>query len=109
MILRRRTLILLSLVLGLCSTAVAQETYNEKYRPQFHFSPRKGWAGDPCGLMRYRDQYHLFWWGHATSSDLIHWTEQPPPMKGGDGSFAYFTGSCVVDLLNTTGFGSTKD
>lgn len=34
---------------------LAQDTsrvsYSEIYRPQFHFSPKKGWIGDPCGLL----------------------------------------------------------
>ena len=24
--------------------------YKEPYRPQYHFSPEKGWIGDPCLL-----------------------------------------------------------
>lgn len=93
-------------ILGLlmaASTATAQ--YNEKYRPQFHFSPAKGWIGDPDGLVHVNGQYHLFWWGHAVSDDLVHWRELPYPMKGGDGTFSYFSGSVVVDRLNTAGFG----
>src|SRR5579862_6870530 len=89
--------------------AVAQQPYSEKYRPQFHFSPRQGWIGDPDGLIRFRDMYHLFWWGHAVSSDLIYWKELPRPMHGDDGSFAYFSGSAVVDLRNTSGFGSSTN
>lgn len=79
--------------------------YNEPFRPQFHFSPQKGWIGDPNGTLKYRDEYHLLWWGHATSKDLVYWTEQPYPMKGGDGSFTYYTGSVVVDTANVTNFG----
>ena len=26
--------------------------YKEPYRPQYHFSPEKGWIGDPSGFMR---------------------------------------------------------
>ena len=25
--------------------------YKEPYRPQYHFSPEKGWIGDPSGFM----------------------------------------------------------
>lgn len=80
--------------------------YQEKYRPQFHMSPQSGWMGDPCGLIYDRGLYHLFWWGHAVSRDLVHWTELPWPMLGGDGSFAYFTGSMVRDMGNTSGLGA---
>lgn len=33
--------------------AQASSLYHEKYRPQYHFSPSKGWVGDPSGLMYY--------------------------------------------------------
>ena len=79
--------------------------YDEKYRPQFHFSPKSGWIGDPDGFIYTEGVYHLFWWGHAISKDLVHWEEQPYPMKGGDRSFSYFSGSAVVDKNNTAGFG----
>ena len=34
--------------------------YKEAYRPQFHFSPRRGWTNDPNGLVFYKGTYHLF-------------------------------------------------
>lgn len=83
---------------------MAKEPYTEKYRPQYHFTPREGWIGDPDGCIRFRGQYHLLWWGHAVSTDLVYWTELPWPMKGDDGSFMYFTGSVVVDGKNTGGW-----
>ena len=82
-----------------------QAPYSETYRPQFHFSPKSGWIGDPDGLIHHRAKYHLFWWGHAESTDLVHWEEKPYPMKGGDGSFTYYTGSVIVDNANTSGMG----
>lgn len=82
--------------------------YTERYRPQFHFSPRQGWMGDPDGLVRHRGQYHLFWWGHAVSPDLVHWRELPWPMLGGDDSFMYYSGSVVADLRNTAGWGTPE-
>lgn len=82
--------------------------YDEKYRPQFHFSPKKGWIGDPDGLIYTEGKYHLFWWGHAVSDDLVHWQELPYPMQGGDRSFSYFSGSVVVDKNNTAGFGANS-
>lgn len=55
-----------------------------------HFEPEKGWMNDPNGLCWYKGQYHAFYqyyphqpkwgpmhWGHATSTDLVHWQEQP--------------------------------
>ncbi len=100
--------LLMLLLLGCLAAGELQAQYNEKYRPQFHFSPQKGWIGDPDGLIYTEGIYHLFWWGHATSNDLVYWEEQPYPMKGGDRSFAYFSGSVVVDKNNTAGFGNNS-
>ncbi len=90
---------------GPVAPASAPAPYSERYRPQFHFSPRTGWIGDPDGLIRHRGVYHLFWWGHATSTDLVHWRQEPDPMRGDDGSFGYYTGSVVVDAADTSGLG----
>lgn len=95
-------------VFVLADPLVGQSLYKELYRPQFHFSPASGWIGDPCGLVDYDNIYHLFWWGHATSSDLVYWTQLPSPMQGGDGSFAYFSGSVVADTQNTSSFGTAS-
>ena len=55
----------------LCAAAFAATTativqpadtlYREPYRPQYHFSPQRGWVGDPCGFMYYGGKYHLYW------------------------------------------------
>lgn len=95
-------LISLTFLMNVCDL---KAQYREKYRPQYHFSPEKGWIGDPDGLVFTEGKYHLFWWGHAISDDLVYWKELPYPMKGGDGSFSYFSGSVVVDKKNTAGFG----
>lgn len=90
---------------------------DELYRPQFHFSPEKNWLNDPNGLVYYKGIYHLFYqynpfgdqwgnmsWGHATSTDLIHFEEQAVAIPFQDGVMA-FSGSAVVDWNNTSGFG----
>ena len=95
----------------------AENLYREPLRPQFHFSPRRGWVGDPNGLVYYKGDYHLFFqynpygtkwgnmhWGHAVSKDLVHWQELPItlyPPKLGDHPYS---GSAVVDRENTAGF-----
>lgn len=79
--------------------------YELKFRPQFHFSAADGWLGDPDGMIRYNGFYHVFWWGHAVSEDLVHWKELPYPLVGDNGSFLYFSGSVVVDKENSSGFG----
>ena len=59
-------------------------------RPEFHLSARVGWMNDPNGFCYYKGQYHMFYqyypyeskwgpmhWGHAVSSDLLHWEYLP--------------------------------
>ena len=92
--------------------------YHEKYRPQFHFTARKHWINDPNGLVYYKGTYHLFFqhrppgrpgaykdWGHAVSTDLVHWRELPAAgLTPHDTWGGCWSGSAVVDHQNTTGF-----
>lgn len=43
-------------------------------------------------------------WGHATSPDLYHWTNQPIALFALNSSSYVFSGSIVVDRNNTSGF-----
>ncbi|PKQ45363.1 glycoside hydrolase family 32 protein [Confluentibacter flavum] len=87
---------------------IAWGQYDEIYRPQYHFSPSKGWIGDPDGLIHYDGLYHLFWWGHAVSKDMVYWEELEYPMVGDPGDFSYFSGSVVVDKNNDAEFGKNS-
>ncbi|KAG6182015.1 hypothetical protein E4U36_003620 [Claviceps purpurea] len=91
--------------------------YTGALRPQIHYSPPKGFMNDPNGMFRDADGlWHYYYqynptgltpgnqhWGHATSPDLYHWTNQPPALFPEDNLFI-LTGSAVVDLSNTSGF-----
>ena len=43
-------------------------------------------------------------WGHTTSKDLYHWTNQPIAIYPGAEGEGIFSGSAVIDVNNTSGF-----
>lgn len=57
-------------ILAMCafSTAYA-DTYDEKYRPQFNFTPAKNWMNDPNGLVYHKGTYHLYY-EHNPTGDV---------------------------------------
>lgn len=67
-------------------TILPREVASYLHRTSFHFQPEKNWMNDPNGPMYYKGYYHFFYqynpnapvwgdivWGHAVSTDLIHW------------------------------------
>jgi len=85
--------------------------------PQYHFTPPRGFLGDPNGLLQYQGKYHLFYqhnplwpkhgsahWGHAVSEDLLHWQDWPialtPTPRGPDKDGCY-SGCAVIDTDGT--------
>ena len=63
---------------------------HDRQRPIYHFMPRRNWMNDPNGLIQWQGVYHIFYqhnpnaavwgdmhWGHATSTDLVHWHHEP--------------------------------
>ena len=42
-------------------------------------------------------------WGHATSTDLYRWTNQPIALFPPNSTSGIFSGSAVVDANNTSG------
>lgn len=97
--------------------------YDGAYRPQIHFSPPKHFMNDPNGMFRDSNgTWHLYYqynptgivagnqhWGHATSEDLYHWTNQPIALFPPEDDVFVFSGSAVVDVNNTSGFFPDQD
>ncbi|AYM99055.1 glycoside hydrolase family 32 protein [Chryseobacterium sp. 3008163] len=108
---------------GLNAQSGSKTSEEQLYRPNYHFTPQKGWMNDPNGLFYLNGTYHLFFqytpfqsvpdfgkmhWGHAVSKDLIKWEELAPAIAY-DEKGAIFSGSAVVDKDNTSGFGDGKN
>lgn len=106
--------------------------YNESYRNQLAYSAKSGWNNDPNGLLYVNGVYHMYYqytwdqrsnttkngwdhmsWGHATSRDLVHWTEQPVAIPaywdGENAEHMMFSGSAVYDEYNTSGLFETEN
>lgn len=94
---------------------------HSNFRPMIHFTPEYGWINDPNGLLEYtspvtgQKTYHMFFqhnpygtrwgnmhWGHATSTDLFHWKQQPNALYP-DETGTMFSGSAIVDKYNRSG------
>jgi beta-fructofuranosidase len=84
----------------------------DSQRPKYHFLPPENWLNDPNGLIHWQGVYHMFYqhnpfepvhrdiyWGHATSTNLVHWTHLPvalAPSPDGPDSDGCWSG-CAVD------------
>ena len=85
--------------------------YEDRYRPQFHYTAESQIINDPNGLVYFKGKYHLMhqynvhnyiYWGHAVSEDLVHW-EHLTPALAPDEIGQIWSGSAVVDWKNTSG------
>lgn len=96
----------------------AEDMAKEAQRAQLHFSPELNFMNDPNGLVfdPSDGKWHMFFqyspqlgymgsqtWGHAVSADLMSWEELPVAIPMDDLG-AIFSGSCIVDETNSTGF-----
>ncbi|WP_460528672.1 glycoside hydrolase family 32 protein [Flindersiella endophytica] len=85
----------------------------DSHRPAFHFVAPTGWMNDPNGVGQWNGTYHLFYqyspdspandakeWGHATSTDLVHWSDEPvalSPTPGGPDADGCWSGVLLND------------
>jgi fructan beta-fructosidase len=88
-------------------------------RPLYHYTPKSNWMSDPNGLIYHEGEFHLFYqydtyenvfnqmsWGHAVSSDLLHWEELGIAIApSDDGLGMVFSGCTIVDVNNASGLG----
>jgi len=86
----------------------SREAYKtDRYRPIYHFVSPENRLNDPNGLSYWKGNWHLFYqgyppedprqhWGHAVSTDLIHWTDLPYAIYP-DPEKACFSGSVWVE------------
>ena len=96
--------------------------YRETHRPQFHFTAQKHWINDPNGLVYHDGEYHLYFqhtpgsmvhgrttWGHAVSTDLVHWKQLHAAALDVDETGWMWSGSAAVDHHDTGGFRDGDD
>ncbi len=104
---------------GITVSAYPDVGYDQPWRPQFHFMSKKNWINDPNGMVFDGEKYHLFFqhnplgtdwgnmtWGHATSPDMVHWTQLEHallPYKVDRRAGTIFSGTAVMDHHNSLG------
>ena len=110
---KRLSLCLYASFLSVLLSAQADETPTPQWRPVYHFTPAKNWTNDPNGLLYLNGEYNLYnqqnpfenkWghmsWGHATSTDLIHWKHLPvaiPEMLNGSDTGKFDTTKMLLE------------
>jgi fructan beta-fructosidase len=85
------------------------------WRPRLHYTPQRNWINDPNGLFVLDGEYHVYYqhnpgdtvwgdigWGHAVSTDLLHWEERPLALPATDEEMV-FSGCVVIDEHNASG------
>ncbi len=114
-------LLTIALSLGCAPQLRAQDRYGQPWRPQYHFTPPHNFMNDPNGMIFYKGEYHLFYqynpegnvwghmsWGHAISTDMVHWRNLPVAIPE-DPKYMAYSGSAVVDWNNSSGLCKNPD
>ena len=110
---------LMLLVMTSCCHQPSCHETDEPFRSVYHHSPEAHWMNDPNGMFydEQNQEWHLYYqyypegctwgpmhWAHSTSKDLVHWTHLPVALYP-DSLGLIFSGSAVIDRMNTAGFG----
>ncbi len=85
----------------------------DSYRPAYHYLAPANWMNDPNGTIFWKGRYHIFYqynphgaywgtihWGHASSTDLVHWADHPialAPTPGGADRNGCYSGAAFVN------------
>ncbi|MEW1822545.1 glycoside hydrolase family 32 protein [Arthrobacter sp. NPDC080031] len=102
-------------------TSAPAPSESDPWRPAAHLTSSQNWINDPNGLVYENGTYHAFYqhnprgnfwgdmsWGHSTSTDLVHWTQQPVAIEG-SASEEIFSGAIVPDTSNASGLGTAEN
>ncbi|QLD11617.1 glycoside hydrolase family 32 protein [Microbacterium oleivorans] len=73
----------------------------DPYRPIAHVTAAQGWMNEPHAAIQIGGVHHIFWqhnptgpywgdiaWGHAVSTDLAHWRDEPMALAPADTTVA---------------------
>lgn len=82
------------------------DIYN--HLPSYHFYAPENKLNDPNGLCFWKGRWHMFYqaypfsdprqhWGHAVSSDMVHWEDLPLAITPGPEEYVYSGGTFVED------------
>jgi sucrose-6-phosphate hydrolase SacC (GH32 family) len=93
----------------------------DDFRPTYHFVPDQNWMNEPNGLIKINSNWHLFYqhnpngnfwgtlaWGHATSTDFLHWQHLPVAIPA-ESDIWSFTGTSWFDEDNASGLGTADN
>lgn len=93
-------------------SSASKEISKSSYYPSYHLAAPAYWMNDPNGLVYFKGEYHLFYqhnpyspkwgkihWGHAVSSDMIHWKHKPVALAPSENydKDGIWSGSAIVE------------